>query len=123
LIGSFAAAAFVLAVIGLYGVVSYVVVQRTRDIGLRLALGAGRADIRRLVLRVGMVPVTAGLAAGVIGVALVTRPIEAMLYTVDRLDTMTLAGAASVLFVSALAACYVPARRATSLDPVAALRD
>jgi len=122
LIGAFAVAALLLAVVGLYGIVSYVVVQRSRDIGLRMALGAARADIRRLVLRIGMAPVAVGLVAGLLLVNVAARPVEAMLFSVGPFDLAAVAGAAGVLFASALVACYVPARRATRLDPVAALR-
>jgi putative ABC transport system permease protein len=122
LIGAFTFAALVLAVIGLYGIVSYVVAQRSRDIGLRVALGAARSDIRALVVRIGMTPVVAGLAVGLVLVVVVTRAIEGMLVSVQRLDVPTIAMAVVVLFTSALAACYVPARRATNLDPVVALR-
>ncbi len=122
LIGAFAAAALLLAVIGLYGVVSYVVVQRSRDIGLRLALGAARSDIRKLVLRIGLAPVTAGLAAGLLLVVVATRPIEAMLFSVQRFDPATIGAAAAILFTCALVACYLPARRATRVDPITALR-
>jgi putative ABC transport system permease protein len=122
LIGAFAAAALLLAVIGLYGLVSYVVLQRRRDIGLRVALGADGADIRRLVLRIGMSPVVVGIAVGLGLLPLVTRPIESMLFSVDRLDPRALGGAVALLASSALAACYLPARRATHVDPIAALR-
>jgi putative ABC transport system permease protein len=122
LIAAFAAAALSLALIGLYGIVSYVVAQRTRDIGLRVALGAARRDIRTLVLRIGLTPVVAGLVVGLGLVAIVTRPIEAMLFSVPRLDAATLGGTAALLFVCALLACYLPARRASRVDPVAALR-
>jgi putative ABC transport system permease protein len=122
LIGAFASAALLLAVIGLYGVVSYVVAQRSRDLALRVALGAARADIRRLVLRIGMAPVLAGLAIGLLLVVAATRPVEAMLFSIGRLDAGTIAGAVGVLFMSALLACYLPARRAMRLDPVSALR-
>ena len=122
LVGAFATASVVLAVIGLYGIVSYVVAQRRRDIGLRVALGATAFDIRKLVLRVGLAPVVVGLAAGLLLTALATRPLEGMLFSVQRLDPPTLAGAAAVLFASAVVACYLPARRAARLDPVAALR-
>ena len=122
LIAAFAAAALTLAVIGLYGVVSYVVVQRTRDIGLRLALGAASADIRRLVFRIGMTPVAIGLTAGLALVVVVTRPLEAMLFSVERLDTAAIGTAVAVLFACALIACYLPARRATRVDPMSALR-
>jgi putative ABC transport system permease protein len=122
LIALFAGAALLLAVIGLYGVVSYVVVQRSRDIGLRMALGAARGDIRVLVLRIGMAPVAAGIAAGLLLVTVATRPVEAMLFSVQRFDAPAIAGAAAVLFGCALVACYVPARRAMRLDPASALR-
>jgi putative ABC transport system permease protein len=122
LIAGFAGAALALAVIGLYGVVSYVVVQRRRDIGLRVALGAAHADILRLVLRIGMTPVAMGLASGLALVAIVTRPLETMLFSVERLDTAAIGTAVAVLFASALLACYVPARRATRVDPMSALR-
>jgi putative ABC transport system permease protein len=122
LIGAFTIAALMLAVIGLYGVVSYVVAQRSRDIGLRVALGAARSDIRALVIRIGMTPVVAGLVVGVMLVVATTRAIEGMLVSVQRLDVPTIAGAALTLFGAALIACYVPARRATRLDPVVALR-
>ena len=122
LITGFAAAALALAVVGLYGIVSYVVAQRTRDIGLRVALGAARSDIRRLVFRIGMSPVAAGLIAGFVLVVFATRPLENLLFSVDRLDATAVGGALVVLCGRALAACYVPARRATRVDPIAALR-
>ena len=122
LIGAFAFAALLLAVIGLYGVVSYVVVQRARDLGLRMALGAGRADIRRLVFRIGMAPVLSGLAVGSMLVWAATRTIEGMLFSVGRFDPAAIGGAVGALAASALLACYLPARRASRLDPVAALR-
>jgi putative ABC transport system permease protein len=122
LIGAFAMAAMLLAVIGLYGVVSYVVVQRSRDLGLRMALGAARADIRRLVLRIGMAPVVVGVGVGCVGILAVTRAIAGMLFSVGPLDLGAIGGAIGALSLSALVACYLPARRATRLDPVAALR-
>lgn len=122
LIGGFASAALLLSVIGLYGVVSYVVAQRRRDIGLRLALGAGAGAIRRHVLAIGLAPVAAGLTAGLVLTAAFTGPLEGMLFAVGRLDARMLAAAAGVLLTCALAACYLPARRATRVDPVAALR-
>ena len=122
LITGFAAAALALAVIGLYGIVSYVVAQRTRDIGLRVALGAGRADIRALVFRIGMSPVAAGLAVGFALVVILTRPLETLLFSVRPLDGLAIGGALAVLCACASAACYLPARRATRIDPISALR-
>jgi putative ABC transport system permease protein len=122
LITGFAMAALALAVIGLYGIVSYVVAQRTRDIGLRVALGAAHADIRRLVFRIGMAPVAAGLAAGSVVVVFATPPLESLLFAVNRLDGLAIGAAVAMLCACALAACYVPARRATRIDPIAALR-
>jgi putative ABC transport system permease protein len=122
LIGGFAAAALLLAAIGLYGVVSYVVTQRMHDIGLRVALGAASHDIRQLVFGIGMTPVVVGLVAGVMLAALATRPLETMLFSVDPLDPATLGGAAGVLFITAALACWLPARRATRVDPLTALR-
>jgi ABC-type antimicrobial peptide transport system permease subunit len=122
LVGVFGAAALVLSVIGLYGVVSYTVAQRQRDISVRMALGAARADIGRLVLRIGMAPVAIGLTAGLALVAVVTRPLEGMLFSVRRLDATAIGTAVAVLFASALIACYVPARRAMRVDPISALR-
>jgi putative ABC transport system permease protein len=122
LIGAFASAALLLAIVGVYGVVSYVVAQRRRDLGLRLALGAAGGDIRRLVLRIGMTPVLVGLAVGLLLVMAATRPVEAMLFSVERFDAVSIGGAVGVLFASALLACYLPARRAMRVDPVSALR-
>jgi putative ABC transport system permease protein len=122
LISGFAAAALALAVIGLYGIVSYVVAQRTRDIGLRVALGAARGDIRRLVFRIGMSPVIIGLIVGCVLVVVATRPVESLLFSVNRFDGLALGGALAILCACAIAACYVPARRATRINPIAALR-
>jgi putative ABC transport system permease protein len=122
LIAAFAVAALLLAAIGLYGVVSYVVAQRSRDLGLRISLGAARADILRLVLRIGMAPVMCGLVFGLLLVVALTRPVEAMLFSIERFDAATLAAATLLLLASALLACYLPARRAMRLDPVSALR-
>lgn len=122
LIGAFAGAALLLAVIGVYGVVSCVVAQRSRDLGLRVALGATRPDIRRLVLRLGMAPVLVGLTIGLLLVIAATQPIHAMLFSVERFDAASIGSAVGVLLASALAACYLPARRAMRVDAVSALR-
>jgi putative ABC transport system permease protein len=122
LIAAFASAALALAVIGLYGVLSYVVAQRRRDIGLRVALGAGSGDVRRLVFRIGMSPVLGGLIAGLALVFFVTRPLESLLFAVNPLDVVAIGGAVLVLGACALVACSLPARRASRVDPIEALR-
>ena len=122
LISMFAAIAVALAALGLYGVVSYAVAQRTREIGIRVALGARRLDVGMLVVRQTMTIVTVGLAAGV-GLALIVSPtLRAFLYGVPAVNVASILSVAGVLTGVALIACYVPARRATTLDPLKALR-
>ena len=120
--GFFGGLALVLACIGLYGLLSYEVSRRTREIGIRTALGAQQRDVLRLVVGQGFVLAIAGASLG-IGVALgVTRYLKSMLYDVRASDPATIAGVAILLMFVALAACYVPARRATRVDPMEALR-
>ena len=120
--GFFGLLALVLACVGLYGLLSYEVSRRTREIGIRMALGAHPGNVLKLVLRQGIVLAIAGAAVG-IGVALgVTRYLASMLYNVRASDPATLAGVAILLVLVALAACYIPARRATRVDPMVALR-
>jgi predicted permease len=120
--GFFGLLALVLACVGLYGLLSYEVSRRTREIGIRTALGARQRDVLRLVVGQGIVLAIAGAAVG-IGVALgVTRYLKSMLYDVHANDPATMAGVAILLMLVALAACYVPARRATLVDPMVALR-
>ena len=114
--------ALVLACVGLYGVVSYGVAQRTNEIGIRLALGAERRDILLLVLKQGMVMTLIGLALGVMGAAVLTRLIKAFLYGVKPMDFVTFAGGSLLLLAVELMASYLPARRATKVDPMVALR-
>ncbi len=121
-LGGFAALALLLAAIGLYGVVSYTVAQRTREVGVRMALGARPADILRLVLRSGATTVAAGLAVGVTGALLAMQSMRALLFDVSASDPATVAGAVGALSVVALAAHVIPARRALRVDPVIALR-
>ena len=122
LLASFAIVALALCVLGVYGVISFTATQRTREIGVRMALGADRASIRRLVLREGAAVVAAGVAVG-LPVALVsTRVLRTMLFEVGPVDPIALMAATALLSLVALAACYVPARRATLVDPVRALR-
>ena len=122
LVGAFSILAVALAVIGLYGVMSYAVGQRTREIGVRMALGAQRVDVLAMVLRQSMTLVAGGLAAGVLGALALTRLLREALYGLTPTDPKTYAGV-SLLFVTvALAAMYLPARRAVRIDPVTALR-
>lgn len=117
-LGGFAAVALVLAVVGIYGMLSYVVAQRTQEFGVRMALGARRADVWRLVIRqAGLLVVT-----GVVISGFVTSLMQAMLFGVTPTDPLTFALVVAVLAVTALAACQVPALRATRADPLSALR-
>jgi predicted permease len=122
LLGVFAALALVLACVGIYGVISYLVGQRTHEIGVRLALGAQRGDVLRLVLGHGARMALIGVAIG-IGAALgLTRLIANQLFGVSAHDPLTFAGVAMLLIIVAVAACYIPARRALRVDPIIALR-
>ena len=122
LLAAFAAAALLLAAIGLYGVVSHAVSQRTREIGIRVALGATRRDVMRLVLSSGAGAVAAGLAAGAGAALVLMRLMRSVLYEVSPGDPVAIAGAAAVLAAVALAAHWLPARRASRVDPVVALK-
>jgi putative ABC transport system permease protein len=122
LLGTAAGLAVVLGVIGIYGVVAYTVSLRTREIGVRIALGARPADVSRLVARQGLVLALGGVAVGLIGAALLTRFLQALLYGVSPTDPLTLGGAAGVLLVSAVGASWLPARRAATVHPMDALR-
>lgn len=122
LLGVFAAGALLLASIGIYGVVSYVVGQRTQEIGIRLALGANRIEVMRLVLGDGMKMTLAGVAAGFVAGLALTRLMAGLLYGVSATDPLTFVSVAALLPLVAAAACYLPARRAMRVDPVIALR-
>jgi predicted permease len=122
LLAVFGLLALVLAAVGLYGVMSYTVARRTREIGIRMALGAQRSNVLRLVLREGMVLVGGGVVAGLVVAAAVTRLLESFLYGVSPLDAATFAAIPVVLGLVALLATYLPARRATRVDPMIALR-
>jgi predicted permease len=119
--GSFGLLALLLAAVGIYGVVSYTTRQRTHEIGIRIALGAGKGDIFRNVLRQGLMLTVCGLAAGIAASLFLTRFVRSMLYGVGTTDLLTFASVAAVLSVVALFACYLPARRAAGVDPVQAL--
>jgi putative ABC transport system permease protein len=122
LLGIFSAAALALSIIGIYGVLSYWVAQRRYELGIRLALGAQRADILRIVVRQGFMLAMAGILIGLGAALLLTRLMSSMLYKVGALDITTFALAPLVFLSIALAASYLPARAATKVDPVNALR-
>jgi ABC-type antimicrobial peptide transport system permease subunit len=118
----FATLAVVLAAIGIYGVISYSVGQRTREFGVRVALGARSWDILQNVMSHGMKLAAGGVAIGILGALLLSRVLRALLYEVSSTDPITYAIVAAAAIGIAAAACYVPARRATNADPMSALR-
>jgi predicted permease len=122
LIGSFAGLALILAMIGLYGLISFTVVQRTREIGIRMALGAQQGDILEMVMRQGIRAVLVGVAVGVVAALALTRLMASLLFGVKPTDAMTFGGVAVLLTCVAAAASYIPARRAMRTDPLEALR-
>jgi predicted lysophospholipase L1 biosynthesis ABC-type transport system permease subunit len=122
LLGFFGFVALALAGVGVYGVIAYSVAERTHEIGIRVALGASRGDVAGMVMGQGMVMTVAGLVFGLIGAVLATRFLSSLLYGIEPRDPVTLGAAAMVLGVVALAACWVPARRAMRVDPMVALR-
>ena len=122
LIGVFGAIALVLAAVGLYGVVSYSVSQRTQEIGLRMAIGAGRRDVLRLVVGGGMKLAAIGVVIGVAGALALSKVIATMLFELTPMDLVSYSGTVMVLLAVAMVACYVPARRAMRVDPIIALR-
>jgi predicted permease len=123
MLGAFAAFALILAVVGVYGVMSYLVTQGTRDIGVRMALGAQRSRIVGMVMRQGMELTGAGIVLGLIGAAVLTRVMASLLFGVSATDFATFAAVPVILAGSALLASYLPALRATRVDPVVSLRE
>lgn len=118
----FAVLSLVLGAVGVYGVVSYTVSCRTRDIGLRIAFGAARGDVMRWVFGEGMKPVVIGLAAGIAGAVGVAAALRSLLFGITATDPVALSGVVVLLLVTSGFACYLPARRAAALDPMVALR-
>jgi putative ABC transport system permease protein len=122
LLALFGATALMLAVLGVYGVISYNVGRRTREVGIRMALGAQRRDVLELVLRQGLGLTAVGLAAGLAAALLLTRPLTSLLFGIEPLDPTTYGSVAAILLLASLAACWIPARRATRVDPIRTLR-
>jgi ABC-type antimicrobial peptide transport system permease subunit len=122
LLGLFAAMAVLLAAVGIYGVMSYSVTQRSREIGIRLALGAARRDVTGLVLRQGLTMVAAGIGLGLAGALLMTRVLRTLLFGVTPTDPFVFAAIVALLSATACVATYLPARRAARLDPLVTLR-
>ncbi len=118
----FALIALLLASVGLYAVIAHSVSQRTQEIGVRMAIGATAQDIRRLAIKQGLLPVVIGLATGLTASFAVNRVLEAHLVGVSSADPLTLVVVSTVLVLSAALGCWIPARRATCVDPVVALR-
>ena len=122
LIGFFGITALLLATAGVFGVMAYSVSRRTREIGVRIALGAGSGDVLRMILSQGMRTIFVGMAIGIIGSLALTRTVESLLFGVTATDPLTFGGVTLLLVGAALLACYLPARRATRVDPLVALR-
>jgi ABC-type antimicrobial peptide transport system, permease component len=118
----FAGMALILAMVGVYGVISYSVSHRTREIGIRMALGARRSEVMAMVVKEGLIYAATGLALGAAGALALTRVLAGLLYGISPTDPWTFALVSALLCGAALLACYLPARRATRIDPMLALR-
>ncbi len=123
LLGVFAALALLIAVVGVYGHLSYSVARRRHEIGVRMALGAGRGAVLSLFVRQGMAPVAVGLALGVVLAALFSRVLESLVFGIATTDVATYVGVTGLLAGVAAAACWLPARRAAAVDPMRVLRE
>ena len=122
MVAVFAAGALLLAAVGIYGVPAYLVARRRQELGIRLALGASPRTLVSMVVRQGLVPVAAGLVLGLAGALAAGRAVSALLFEVSPSDPATLGVVVALLGAVAMVACYIPARRATRIDPVTALR-
>jgi len=122
LLAVFAGLALVLAAVGTYGILSYIVSERRQEIGIRMALGADRSAVLGMILRHGLVLTGVGLAAGIGGSFLVNRALTSLLFNVEPTDPVTLAGVAAIIALVATVACIIPARSATRVDPLVVLR-
>jgi ABC-type antimicrobial peptide transport system permease subunit len=122
LVGSLSLLGLFLAAVGLYGVIAFTVSRRTHELGIRMAVGAGRRDIIRLVLRQGFKLCLIGLGIGLVGALIAGQAIKAALYGISPLDPTALAASLLVLSATTMSACYLPARRAAKVDPMEALR-
>ena len=123
LVAAFAGTALLLAIAGIYGVMSYTVAQRRREIGVRVALGATRRQVFRIIVGEGLMTTAAGVLLGVIAALALTRTVSGLLFGVTPTDPLTFVSVIVMLTIVALLACYIPARRAMTVEPLEALRD
>src|SRR6185503_7255132 len=122
LLAVFSAVGLLLVGIGVYSVIAYAVSRQTQEIGVRMALGAGRTDVLRMVFQSGLRLIAIGIVIGLLATAAATRVVASQLRDISQYDPLTFAGVAAVMLTAGVAACYIPARRATRVDPLVALR-